>query len=133
MRKIFRLDRTTHKYLIEPISRMRHLKMSLMKRTEKFINSLSNSRKRALRNVSQILVNDCRSTIGRNQRLIRLSETSRREVVNGLITQFEPIPIEETWRLSVINDMLEVRNDQSCIPFWNKDEIDSLLYHACTS
>ena len=38
LRRMFRLDRKTHQYLIEPISRVEHIKLSLMKRQSSLRN-----------------------------------------------------------------------------------------------
>ena len=70
IRKMFRLDRTTHRYFIEPISKTPHIKTSLLKRFMNFTNKLMCSGKIAAKNLFNIKRNECRSTTGRNLRKI---------------------------------------------------------------
>ena len=70
IRKMFRLDRKTHRYFIEPVSEIKHLKTSLLKRFIKFTKKLSITRKQATRNVFYIIANDCQSVTGKNLRCI---------------------------------------------------------------
>ena len=43
------------------------------------------------------------------------------------------IPLEEKWRVPVINDLLLVKNDEFYLPNLDQDEIEEILNHACTS
>ena len=70
IRNMFRLDRTTHRYLIEPVSRTPHIKISLLKRFMNFTNKLMCSRKTVAKNLFKIIRHDCRRTTGRNLRKI---------------------------------------------------------------
>ena len=49
MRKMMKLDRCSHRYLIEPLSKTRHIKFSLMKRFINFTNKIVESPKQSLR------------------------------------------------------------------------------------
>ena len=87
IRNMFRLDRTTHRYLIEPVSRTPHIKISLLKRFMNFTNKLMCSRKTAAKNLFKIIRHDCRSTTGRNLRKImhycgktKISEITSRDI-----------------------------------------------------
>ena len=66
IRKMFKLDRTTHRYFIEPISEMKHVKWSLIKRFVNFIQKIQLSSKSQLKNLLMVSKKDCRSTTGRN-------------------------------------------------------------------
>ena len=72
IRKMYRLDRKTHRYFIEPVSEMEHLRSSIMKRFIKFTEKLEQSPKVVVRNMYKILGSDCRSTTGANTRNISL-------------------------------------------------------------
>ena len=78
IRNMFRLDRTTHRYLIEPVSRTPHIKISLLKRFMNFINKLMCSRKTAAKNLFKNIRHDCRSTTGRKLR--KISEITSRDI-----------------------------------------------------
>ena len=68
IREMFNLDRTTHRYLIEPISEMTHIKWSLIKRFVNFVRTIKLSPKRQLKNLLMVSKRDARSTTGRNNR-----------------------------------------------------------------
>ena len=72
VRKMYRLDRRTHRYLLEPISEMEHLKCAVVKRFLSFTEKLVNAPKEAVRNIYNVLGSDCRSTTGANKRRISL-------------------------------------------------------------
>ena len=72
IRKMFGLDRRSHRYLIEPISDMQHIKMALMQRFIGFTEKLLSSRKAVLRNAFNRFKMDCRCTTGANLRAIML-------------------------------------------------------------
>ena len=50
IRKMFELDRKSHRYLLEPISGMPHIRQALIGRFVSFVHKLSTSKKDALRN-----------------------------------------------------------------------------------
>ena len=134
IRKMFRLDRTTHRYLIEPISRIQHIKISIMKRLAKFTDKLSTTNKQTVRNVYHSMVNDCRSTIGTNSRFVRL-ECNKSKVLAKDIEKksFCAISQCEKWRTSVIEDLINIRDNYSNPIGWNKEDIIDALHHVCTS
>ena len=128
IRKMYKLDRATHRYFIEPVSQMKHLKLSLMKRFGKFADTLYQTEKQAARYVYNALVNDCRSTIGRNKRFLVLNDFH--ESLDNL--SFNPTPKEEIWRLSVVDDLLYARDYENCIG-WTTEDISDTLIELCTS
>ena len=78
IRKIFRLDQRFHRYFIEPISKIKHIKIAFMKRFIKFTEQLACSTKRITRNVFHIIKHDCRSITGHNLwKIMQYSGNSR--------------------------------------------------------
>ena len=51
IRKMLRIDRKSHRYLIEPLSGIKHLKRTLLEAFMNFTKKLSNSPKKAVKNV----------------------------------------------------------------------------------
>ena len=49
IRKMFRLDQRSHRYFIEPISKIKHIKIAFMKRFIKFTEQLAYSTRRTTR------------------------------------------------------------------------------------
>ena len=136
IRKMFRLDRKTHRYLIEPVSKTQHIKLALMKRFINFTEKLSCSRKCATRNIFHTIINDCRSTSGMNLRRIMLEcgKSRIREATSKSVGEnpFHPVPLGEEWRINLVEELMEMRDD---LPnsVWNKNEISLTLDYVCTT
>ena len=137
IRKMFGLDRRTHRYLIEPISRTQHVKTALMKRFVKFTDMLSKTQKQASRNTFQTIKNDCRSITGTNLRKVmvacekpRVCDATTQHVEKLL---FHPIPSSEAWRISLIDELLEIRDNHPCSINWKKNEVLDTLDYLCTT
>ena len=62
------LPRQSHRYFIEPVSGVRHIRFSLYERYIKFIKNIELSEKRVLRKTLLVVKRDCRSTTGGNLR-----------------------------------------------------------------
>ena len=135
MRKMYRLDRRTHRYLLEPISEMEHLKSALMKRFLSFTEKLVNSPKIAVRNIYKILGSDCRSTTGANIRRISLEYDA--DPVKGPLRSdikvFIPTPEGEEWRSGIIKELIQIRDGQLSSIGWTDEELQETLTHLCIS
>ena len=133
---MFRLDRKSHRYLIEPISGMKHIKQALMKRFLGFTDKLSSSRKGVLRNAYNMFKTDCRSTTGSNIRNIMLEcnadpSTPMHTEVKKL--QFHPALPEDEWRIGFINDLIAIRDGRDTDVEITRDELDIILEYLCTT
>ena len=69
---MFDRPRETHKYLLEPVSGEVHFKKVLVKRFLTFTDSLKSTKKIALKNMFDIINNNCQSVTGAN--LYRISK-----------------------------------------------------------
>ena len=47
--------------------------------------------------------------------------------------EYNPIPENEKWRLSVVKDMLEARTNKEYLPGFTQEEITDMLNFACSS
>ena len=137
IRKMYRLDRKTHRYFIEPVSKIPHLKTSLLKRFLNFTEGLSNCSKLCARNAFYTLKQDCRSIIGRNMRSIMIycgklgiGEATTKDILN---VDYQPVPIEEIWRIKFVEELLEIRENNYDLPDWNKQEVDDFIQDLCTT
>ena len=137
IRKIFKLDRTTHRYLIEPISKMEHLKCAIQKRFITFTDKLRTSPKMVVRIINQIVSKDCRSTTGENIRRISLSCST--DPVKGPTHDdisekgFEAVPAGEEWRIPLINELIDMRDGVLDANMWTHKEIEATLTYLCTT
>lgn len=133
IRKIFGLDRATHRYLIEPVSKSVHLKTNLLIRFQKFTTSLRNSNKEVVKSLYTTLIKDCRSRIGRNQRMLEV-EMMRENCANLKELKFSQMPPKEEWRLGVIEDLINARdNIRENQLNWSKDDLSDALCYVCSS
>ena len=121
---MFRLDRKMHRYFIEPISEMKHLKTSLIKRFGNFTQILSTIRKRATRNVFNMISNDCRGTTGRNMRCI-MQEYGK--------LLYQPVPFTEKWKIEFAKELINIRDFKTVSVNLSKEDVKGTLNHICTS
>ena len=143
IRKMFRLDRTTHRYFIEPNSKTPHIKTSLLKRFMNFTNKLICSGKIAAKNLFNIIRNKCRSTTGRNLWKImyycgknRISEITSKEISEKSYHPTIPYhtsPLHETWRLDLVNELLEIHDNNYDLKDWATDEVMDCFNFLCTT
>ena len=136
IRRMLRLDRRTHRYLIEPLSGMEHLKKTVFRAFTSFTRKLETSPKAAVREVYAVVKNDCRSVTGANLRNINIEcmvDPSRPySDVSVQKKQFFPTPPDAEWRISLIQDLIDMR-DRGGDSTWKKEEINDALEYLCTS
>ena len=131
IRRMFRVDRTTHRYFIEPLSRTPHIKIQLLKRFINFTKKLLSSGKSAPKTLLDKIKHDCRSTTGRNLRNIMkfcgsrdILEITTQEIAGK---SYHPIPINEIWRLDIVKELLEIRDDKYELDGWKKEEVNDCI------
>ena len=137
MRVMYGLDRKTHRYLIEPVSKMRHIKSEIFKRFIGFTNNLSVSCKKVVRNVYGIIRNDCRTTTGSNMRKIILeceqdsiTRIEKKDVDNH---PFHHVPTGEEWRIHLVTELLGIRDGVLMPIGWSSSDIRDTLEYLCTT
>ena len=110
VRMTFNIPRESHRYLIQPISGQKHLKVQLLKRFKSFVKILKGSNKPHLRYLAQLQENDMRSTYGRNCRnLCSDANVNTPEEVNIENISYVDLPQEESWRVPFLKELLEVK------------------------
>ena len=137
VRMMYRLDRKTHRYLIEPVSKMQHIKGAILKRFVGFTNNLAISSKTVIKNVFHIIGNDCRTRTGSNKRKICLdcecdinSQIEKKDINNR---PFHDIPAGEEWRIPLINELIGIRDGALMSIDWTNDQIKDALQFLCTT
>ena len=135
IRRMYRLDRRTHRYFIEPVSEMEHLRSALIKRFISFTEKLSQSPKVAVQNLYKILHKDCRSTVGANLRNIALEFDA--DPFTGPcrdnITTFATIPEGEEWRPGFVKEIINIRDGAMNSIGWTSEELEDVLTHLCVN
>lgn len=135
-RIMFALPRTTHRYLIEPLSGRPHIVRSIWKRFLKFTRNIAQSRKTVLRNAFKTVQHDCRSITGRNLRKIMLS--TNHDVYNKADFEFDSknipyykLPDCESWRIVLAKEILSAKSGALTVANFEKEELDIILGTVC--
>ena len=133
IRMFFNLPRETHRNLIMPISSTSHLKIKLVKRFINFYESIEKCDKPHLKYLLEKQKNDVRSVFGRNvMNICEEAGTNNICSVNLDKIEYFPLPIEDHWRIPLLNDMLEARAGRSVVDLTRR-EINSIIYLVTTS
>ena len=137
MRRMYKLDRKTHRYIIEPISDVPHIKFVLLKRFLSFTNKLANSSKRPVRMMYNLIKQDCLSTTGSNIRRImhlqmkntiyEVNESS----LNHLV--FSPIRESDKWKMSMVQEIVDIKNKRKRLEGFDDDQLSDILTYLTTS
>ena len=137
VRNILKVDKKTHRFLIEPLSGHLHLKTMLMARLVNFYKSLLNSPKFTFRFLACIAEKDFRTTLGQTLEYLRIEcELSNiEELSSGIVKKYlryKQVPHESNWQVSLAKELLQARDGNLIIEGFNKEEIDELVSFACT-
>ena len=137
LRKILRLPYNAHRHLLEPVTNTRHLITSLYSRYIKFVDKLYSSKKSAVRNLFNVVRNDCRSITGSNLRRIML-KTNRNSVeeinmndINNLVYQNTPNGCE--WAIIMVKEIVEHNSGLLAVPGFNGLELADISNDVCAS
>ena len=138
IRVMLRIDRKSHRYLIEPLSETPHLRRSLLSGFKSFVGKLENSPKKAVRSVFHLVKDDCRSITGSNIRNIALEfrkdpnrPLSDIDIKRKAIFQS---PDDAVWRIPLIRELLGMRDGDGGMNIgWAKEEITDTVEYLCTS
>ena len=136
IRRMLRVDRKTHRFLIEPLSGTKHVKRSIFKAFMSFVKKLQFSPKQVVRDVFLLIKEDCRSTTGSNIRNIYLDcavdQVRPFAKVDIEKKDFFPAPADSAWRVPLIRDLINMRDGDSNASGWTKEEMDFTLEYLCT-
>ena len=139
IRTAFKLDRKTHRYLVEPISGSSHLKTILLARYANFYQSLVSSPKFVVRFMARLLEKDQRSVLGRTLQYMldcfKLQSSELFKLTSSIIKSscaFEATPEGFEWVPTVAHELLDIRNSQMALEGFRSDEIDEMLNFVCT-
>ena len=136
IRRMLRIDRKTHRFLIEPLSGTRHVKRSIFKAFVSFVEKLQHSPKEVVRNVFQLIKEDCRSTTGSNIRNINLDcavvQVHPFAKIDIEKKDFFPAPADSGWKVPLIRELINMRDGDCNTSGWTKEEMDFALEYLCT-
>ena len=127
----------THRYFLEPLSNQPHVKFMLLKGFLNFREQVFKSSKSVLKSLFAICESDCRSITGKNLRKIML--LSEKDSINCLqksdliLLKYFPVPVNAAWRMDVLEELIDARNNFCEIPGFTSEEINELIQFICIS
>ena len=131
------LPRETHRNLIEPLSGILHLKTILIKRFLAFIMQIKKSNKKAAKFLLESIQFDTNSVTGSNLRNILLL-TDKADIQDLLPAdlsnlKYHPIQNEDKWKVSILQEILEIKHGNLGVDDFNYDELDEIVEFLCVS
>ena len=133
----FKIDRTSHRYLIKSISNCLHPQVLLSSRFVKFHENNLKCNKSVIGSLSSLYKDILNTVYGSNlgkiaQRCNTNIANLNPQLVKTNMRYFE-LPENESWRLPVIRDLLQARKNEVEITGFNIQEVEDLLRFTCTS
>ena len=137
MRLMLDLPRGTHRRMIEPLSRVQHIKFALVKRFLSFIEQIRTSTKNSSKFLLESILLDTNSVTGSNLRniLLMTDKTSIHQLVpnDATIMKYHQMNEPELWKISIIEEMIEMKNGNMQRIEFDNDEMEELLEYLCVS
>ena len=132
------IDRTTHRYLIEPFSNgLLHPMVMIKSRFVDFYKSQLNSPKFCIRFLMRLAADDLRTVLGRTLNRIAADVNVNVDDLNGKIVKmkmkYEQLPDGETWRVPLGLQLMAVRDGRDFVPGFTDDDILTMLSYTCIS
>ena len=127
----------THRYLIEPLTGTRHLKIKLIRNFLKFILSVKESSKPVLRQLYNLTKDDVRTITGSNLRNILLLTNKLHidDLHAGLVDSIEyhQIKEEDKWRVGLLKELIDLKHGKMTLPEgWPPGDLETILNFLCT-
>ena len=137
VRLMMDLPKETHRRLIEPLSETQHIKIIMLKRFLSFIQQIRNSSKIASKSLLESILLDARSTTGSNLRniLLKTDKSDVRQLVpnDAKDLRYHPTEESEKWKISIIQEIIETKQENLEISSFNGDELEEMLHFLCVS
>ena len=131
IRNVFKVDKRTHRYLLEPVSRVPHMKTMLICRFITFAQKLINNSKFSARFLSNLSLFDKRTVFGQNVAGILSSCNLEEDDFDKLSKSFAKNNVsywqdeEEDclWRVPLIDEIIELRSGKKEIDGFSHKEL----------
>ena len=133
IRQIFSLPLQTHRYMLNSISEVRHLKVRLMNRFKNFYMQLKNSNRAEVLHLLRLQERDLRSVFGRNCSLVcNLTHSLSVSDADLNSISVHPVPVGEEWKCEFLKELLSVRRGDGTVANFTQQELDELIHFICT-
>ena len=128
---------TTHRYFLEPLSGLKHLKFTLISRFLGFISQIEKSKKILPNVLLQLIKRDCRSITGSNLRNILLMSSKddisdlTRTDIDSMV--YMPVPDHDKWRINMVEELINIKRGELLIEEYEAEHIDYMINEISTS
>ena len=140
VRLALKLERCTHRYLIEPLSKCMHPKVMLASRFATFYKSLITCNKLSVRYLARLNEHDNRTLFGRTLgKLLEECNVPNDDTENltaSLVKKemkYFKVPEEEQWRIPILLELLQQREGSREISNLTSKEISYIIDYLCIS
>ena len=137
VRLMFDLPLQTHRYFIEPISEVKHLKFVLIERFRGFIEQIIKSRKIIPKHVLKYVKHDVRSVTGSNLRnILLLTDKDTIEELNSndiKKLKYHEVVKEDYWKIGLAKEIIDIKNNQLSLCDFSIQELNEVLDNLCIS
>ena len=126
----------THRFFLEPLPGLNHLKFTLVARFLAFISQIEKSQKMLPKILLQLIKRDCRFITGSNLRNILLvsnkddlSQLTRSYIKN---MEYMPVPEQSEWKINMLSELINVKWGEAVIEGFEAEQIDALIEEIST-
>ena len=140
IRNVLKLDRKTHRYLIEPLTECLHPKIMLLSRLVQFYRAQLSSPKLKVRYLMNIAAKDQRTVIGNSLSFIRRQCGIGNEEVDifpSIVKKnmgYMQVPEDELWRVPLLKELLMIRDNVSKdLAGFSNVEVQEMIDYLCVS
>ena len=106
-----------------------------IKRFLNFVKSIKSTSKFILRNLFNLISKDVRSITGSNLRKILLlvfkSDVNELTPADSLLIQYRKENDMNTWKIKMVKEIIELRNDTLHVENLNENELEEILHYLC--
>ena len=132
---MYDLPWATHRYLIEPLTGLPHVRRIWVKRYLSFVKMIRNSRKPSVIQLLDTVLRDVRLTTGSNLRTIMLltDKNSIEDLEFGKVdVKYHEIQESEAWRVDFIREVVDVKIGDLVVPGFDLEELEFIQEQLCT-
>ena len=132
---MYDLPWATHRYLIEPLTGLPHVRRIWVKRYLSFVKMIRNSRKPSVIQLLDTVLRDVRLTTGSNLRTIMLltDKNSIEDLEFGKVdVKYHEIQESEAWRVDLIREVVDVKIGDLVVPGFDLEELEFIQEQLCT-
>ena len=133
IRQVFSLPFQTHRYMLNSISGVKHLKVRLLNRFKNFHTQLMNSNRSEVLHLLRLQERDQRSVFGRNCTLVcNLTDSQSVSDADMNSISVYPVPLGDEWKCEFLEELLSIRRGEGTVTHFTQQELDELIHFICT-